>query len=26
MSLEVFVGGKISIPIWLPRLIPDLHI
>jgi hypothetical protein len=26
MSLEVLVGGKISIPIWLPRLIPDLHI
>jgi hypothetical protein len=26
MSLEVLVGGKISISIWLPRLISDLHI
>jgi hypothetical protein len=26
MSLEAFVGGKISISIWLPCLISDLHI
>jgi hypothetical protein len=26
MSLEVLIGGKISIFIWLPCLISDLHI
>jgi hypothetical protein len=26
MSLEALVGGKISISIWLPCLISDLHI
>jgi hypothetical protein len=26
MSLEALVGGKISIYIWLPCLISDLHI
>jgi hypothetical protein len=26
MSLEVLVGGKITISIWLPYLISDLHL